>query len=596
MKKNNKLFGIFFDLWNSLPLNKKFSTVIIVALAIPAIIVLLLSFQEMRNVEREEISKIAMRDLDKIDAFAQNNGNMASTLVQLVSTNPELTYMLNKKLTTAELIEFNTTVLPYFENIVITNPYIRNLRIYTNSDMIAERYPIIIDKDRVEDEDWYENADTNILKNRVGYSENLSPHIAQFSGNSLISYYQALEIYQGEKTVVEVSFSMEDFFGEVYSANQNGVCLIKSGDDIFTHIGTGQTEEDNRLIIDIINNIQYDNVSEIVKGQSGHEYLINHKYSKTLGFSYYIVNDLTVSFSKLGETQGRLGLLILVLFIIFAFIFQEISNVLLKRIYATILAMRKLESGDMQVKIDDPSNDEIGELQKHFNNMVVKIDVLIKQESKRATLEKDAEIKALQNQINAHFLYNVLNNIEMMAIIDGNFLISDTVTSLARLLRYSMNWSKQLVPLTNELDYVRDYISLFNMRFDNSISLICDVPEKLENALIPKMSVQPIVENAIVHGIENLESDEIIRISVRLHKKDLVISITDTGMGMNAEDLEILKDKLKNGRHPDSLTGIGLNNVLERIEKRFGDGYGIDLYSKENEYTKVVIKIPFMED
>lgn len=438
---------ILFNNWSKLSLNKKFSTVIVVALAIPTIIILLLSFEEMRNDERENLSTVAMRDLEKIDALAQNNGNMASTVVQLVNTNPELTYMLYQKLTTAELIDFNTTVLPYFENIVITNPFIKNLRIYTNSDMIAERYPIIINKERIEDEEWYKNAETNMLKTRIGYSETLSEHITQLSDNALISYYQALEVYGGDKTVVEVSFKMSEFFGEVYNTYTNGVCLIKSGDEIF--INDFGDEINSAELIDLVEQINEKEFSVMVKNFAGKEYLINHKQSNTLGFSYYIVNDLSQIFRELGITQVALFLFILIIFIILAFIFQAISNVLLSRIYETIRAMRKLECGDTAVKIANPSNDEIGELQKHFNNMVIKIDALIKQESKRAILEKDAEIKALQNQINSHFLYNVLNNIEMMAIIDNNLLIADTVTALARLLRYSMNWSKQFVPLTN---------------------------------------------------------------------------------------------------------------------------------------------------
>lgn len=239
-----------------MPLNNKFSTVIVIALAIPAVVVLLLSFNRMRQDEKDNISAVALRDLDKIDIFAQNNSNMASTIVQVVNTNPELTNMLYKKLTTAQLIEFNTNVLPYFENIVTTNPYIKNLRIYTDSDMIAERYPIIVDKTRIENEQWYIDASISVLQKRVGYSENLSEHIAQFSGDSLIAYYQALEIHQGEKTVVEVSFSMENFFGEVYSAAENGLCLIKVNDEFFMHDfgNNGNTD----LLIETLSKIEDD--------------------------------------------------------------------------------------------------------------------------------------------------------------------------------------------------------------------------------------------------------------------------------------------------------------------------------------------------
>lgn len=580
------------NFWNKMPLNKKFATLIVLVLAIPIIAISVLYFNNLKQVEKEELIKNAQSDLNTIELFASTNGDMASAIVQLVHSNPQLIQALSNNLSTSEIISFNNEVTPYLENITITNPYISSLRVYVNSEIMPERYPIYIDKERVSSEEWFINAQEDVLNTRIGYSESLSEHIVQLTNNSMISFYQALISNDDEKSIIEVAFEMTDFFGTVFSETENGICLIVSGDDVFMNDFDGMSDESKQILISLVKSLENEVFTDTLKTVDGVQYLVSYKYSKKLKLSYYIVNDYSLAIAKISNNQIIAVVLLGFLFLILGYIFEKLSKILLKRIYTTISAMRQLETGDVLVKIENPSLDEVGQLQKYFNKMVVKIDDLIEQTAKRAILEKNAEIKALQNQINSHFLYNVLNNIEMMAIVDENFLIADTVTALARLLRYSMNWSRQMVLLSSELAYVKEYIQLFNIRFDNSIILICDVSEEAQNAYIPKMSVQPIVENAIKHGIENLTSDEMIKICASIEDKALVISVTDTGSGMSEEVLEKLRLSLRNTNKETNITGIGLNNVCERIEKRFGKGYGIEIESKISQYTKVTLTIP----
>lgn len=580
------------NFWNKMPLNKKFATLIVLVLAIPIIAISVLYFNNLKQVEKEELIKNAQSDLNTIELFASTNGDMASAIVQLVHSNPQLIQALSNNLSTSEIISFNNEVTPYLENITITNPYISSLRVYVNSEIMPERYPIYIDKERVSSEEWFINAQEDVLNTRIGYSESLSEHIVQLTNNSMISFYQALISNDDEKSIIEVAFEMTDFFGTVFSETENGICLIVSGDDVFMNDFDGMSDESKQILISLVKSLENEVFTDTLKTVDGVQYLVSYKYSKKLKLSYYIVNDYSLAIAKISNNQIIAVVLLGFLFLILGYIFEKLSKILLKRIYTTISAMRQLETGDVLVKIENPSLDEVGQLQKYFNKMVVKIDDLIEQTAKRAILEKNAEIKALQNQINSHFLYNVLNNIEMMAIVDENFLIADTVTALARLLRYSMNWSRQMVLLSSELAYVKEYIQLFNIRFDNSIILICDVSEEAQNAYIPKMSVQPIVENAIKHGIENLTSDEMIKICASIEDKALVISVTDTGSGMSEEVLEKLRLSLRNTNKKTNITGIGLNNVCERIEKRFGKGYGIEIESKISQYTKVTLTIP----
>ena len=146
---------------------------------------------------------------------------------------------------------------------------------------------------------------------------------------------------------------------------------------------------------------------------------------------------------------------------------------------------------------------------------------------------KNSEIKALQNQINVHFIYNVLESIKMMAEIDEKYEISDAVTSLGKLLRYGMKFSSKNVTVEQEIEYIRNYLDLINLRFDFEIILAINIPQFIYKQEIPKMTLQPIVENAIYHGIEELAEDSSIYIKGYVEGEDILIEITDSGKGMN---------------------------------------------------------------
>lgn len=580
--------------WEKLPLNKKFSLVILGVLVIPVLLSVYLLLNTLRQEDIHHLIEAIEGDLGGIKTFVSSNSAMATAVISMVESNPQLTEALNTPFTVGELMTFHQDVTPYFETIAVASPNMRALRIYSDANQMPERYPVFLDVKRVENEQWFRESSRNYPQKRMNYGENLSNHISQYRGESLVSFYQSLETFGETPAVVEVSFHASDFFGEVFTGKENGTCFIVYEDVIFL-ANPSDLEEEQLIFCEEFIVEQGENALEKpVQKSNGHTYVMLGNYCPDTNITYYIISDLTLRVSETLNTQLFFVGLLFLFFIMFAFILENIAKMLLSRIYQTVAAMRELELGNTSVQIQNPTSDEFGQLQGYFNQMVVQIDTLIKQESSRALLEKDAELKALQNQINAHFLYNVLNNIEMMAIVDENYLIADTVTALARLLRYSMKWDRQMVPLQQELDYVRDYIQLFNMRFDNEISLICDISDEATMALIPKMSVQPVVENAIIHGIEHLVSDEIIRIATTVENGILTIGITDTGAGMTEVQLDKLRDSLlRNDSEERMVTGIGLYNVHERILTRFGDLFGIKIQSKLNEYTKVTIELPY---
>lgn len=167
----------------------------------------------------------------------------------------------------------------------------------------------------------------------------------------------------------------------------------------------------------------------------------------------------------------------------------------------------------------------------------------------------------MQNQINAHFIYNVLESIKMMAEINEEYTISDAVTALGEMLHYNMRWNKFLVTVQDEMNYIQNYVELMNLRYDFTITLSVQIPENLYRQDIPKMSLQPIVENAITHGIEELDADAVIEIKGIEHEKSFEIEITDSGIGMSEKQLAILRRKLRMRLNSDTQPkhGIGLS-------------------------------------
>ena len=182
----------------------------------------------------------------------------------------------------------------------------------------------------------------------------------------------------------------------------------------------------------------------------------------------------------------------------------------------------------------------------------------------------------------------------MMAEIDEEYAISDAITSLGRLLRYSMRWTSENVRVKEEIEYIKNYLALMNLRFDYEIYLSLNIPDVIMEQEIPKMSLQPIVENAICHGIEELAEDTNIYLKGIIENEDCVIEITDAGKGMSQEEVEQLQKKIAGEIETSggSGNGIGLKNVQDRIHMSFGDKYGIGIVAKQGCYTKVTMRVP----
>ncbi|RUS42868.1 sensor histidine kinase [Cohnella sp. AR92] len=261
--------------------------------------------------------------------------------------------------------------------------------------------------------------------------------------------------------------------------------------------------------------------------------------------------------------------------------------------------MKNAEMGHFQVDHSLQSRDEVGSLARSFNSMITTTRELIQTNYRIEIRQKEAELYALQSQINPHFIYNTLETISMAVEEQETDTVVDMVTLLGRMLRFSVGNKAKSVPLADEVQHIRDFLTIQKYRFEErltfDIQLAADIER--ENLYSPKFILQPIVENAIKHGLETHKALDIQigigkEMSLRSGKLDVVYRIRDNGPGIPAEKMLELEEALKSDTHIDKDSGFGLSNVNARIVLMHGPEYGIQLHSIYGKGTEVIVRIP----
>ncbi|MCP3740022.1 sensor histidine kinase [Rossellomorea sp. BNER] len=261
-----------------------------------------------------------------------------------------------------------------------------------------------------------------------------------------------------------------------------------------------------------------------------------------------------------------------------------------KRIQTIETSIHQVKEGNLSVRIPhDHKYDELSTISQSFNNMLEDLNNYIDEVYIMNIKQREAEMKALQSQINPHFLYNTLEAIRMKAIIEGSKTTSTMIYTLGQLFRYSLD-DRQLVTIQSEIEHVKQYINLVQSRYPNRLQLDIDIPKEYLNRSILKFILQPIAENYMIHGFRNDTNENQLTIRLEEENQYLFLSLIDNGMGIPADRLREIQNHLE-GEPVDS-NSIGLKNIHHRIRLKYGKACGLEINSIEDKGTTVVIKIP----
>lgn len=527
-----------------------------------------------------------------IDSFAQ--------LESAANANEDFMFFLLNK--TGDLsiseIEFLKKESKALSRLLLVVPNIYALRLFIDNDDIPESWPVIINSKRFDSsklEKWEYNFVANFMGNFDQYMD------------KAVCLTKPLS-YKGKKVGnIQLTMKMENFFPFLYEKKAENINsyvfkienqkFIQITNDEINRINTPLTNDEIDILTYFYNDSKSTSNSFRIHTSNGST-IFSYHYNPRMDiviFSAYNLKSLNHQFflTKLLSTS-----LIIITGFLFFFVIRFATMRLMNRIFILMNGLKEVGKGNLDVKLKIDGNDEVAETQVAFNKMIEQLKLQIKQIEQEQELAADTEVKAMQNQINAHFLYNVLETIKMQAVLNDQDDIAESLTVLGKMMRYCLRWRVHKVSLQQEIDYVLSYVYILNLRNDYILNLEIVINQNYTNLEIPKMVLQPIIENAFIHAIEPFGKDATIKVFTKVdqEKNILYLCVKDFGPGIPTDKLEGIKSYLQDTTFERTTKGsIGLKNIQQRLEMFYGSNYKIQIESEIGKGTLICIPVP-LED
>lgn len=314
------------------------------------------------------------------------------------------------------------------------------------------------------------------------------------------------------------------------------------------------------------------------------------QHSDYLGWTLYLGQDRDKLFQGIYVIRRITVIMAFILILSAAFVSYWMAKGLSTPIHRLIRVMREVELGKFVIPEYLGRKDEIGQLYLNFSRMVKRLKEMVQSIEEKERQKRHAELYAQRARIHPHFLYNTLNSIRMLAILQQNIQIANLIQSLNKLLKAIIKYNDDLIPFREELTLLKSYAQLMELRYTNMFVIQWDIPEKVMDAGMPPMLLQPVLENAIFHAAKGLTRELNITLSARLETDHVLsIEVKDDGIGMTDEQIQLLLDVKNMDRH------VGLRNVNERIQLRFGTQYGVSITKPKSSGTCVLIRLPYQQ-
>ena len=528
----------------------------------------------------------------KLDKIFNTSNTLVidNNLTSILRKNPS-NYSINEQV--GDLFNLRITLSSYQNNIDINN-----INVYVNDKFLySNESQNIFSMKRLEGSKWLDKIQNE--HNRFFWCP---PSYLNSNQTEFLSLGKTVinpDDFSDSIGYIVINFrksDLEDILKKINSIEGSISCIVNSNGDLIAASNYDNYDDYKSLVSQIKPS---DNTRLTEFDYNHNTFFIQSSYiDKTDWQIVNIVPYNTVS-SKI-NTQ-RIILIIIVLIFGGASLWAGFYffNTINKRLSKVIKGMREVHTDTLDNFIENDSDDELGELVNNYNYMIAKMSVLVDEQYKSGKAIKNAELKALQSQINPHFLYNTLDMINWMAYKNMNSEISSAVKKLAKFYKLSLNKGKDVITIEDEVKHVSLYTEIQNMRYSNRISLEIDINDFIRTCKIPKITLQPIVENSITHGIfAKGDVEGKILITGSIDNNAIYLRISDDGIGIKENDLSFIlsEKKVKSNSTSSKGSGYGIKNINERLKLYYGDDYGLSFSSIYEKGTTVTIKIPIIEE
>lgn len=545
----------------------------------------------VRKNSQEYVNKLIEQVNNNIDAYISYMENVSSMLLY----NSDIQHYFSNNIDKENKEKYKIKIIDLLNSIKKTREDIISIILFGyNGEIIIDNMdnqinPFIDYKEQ----SWYKSAQNfdgkaslssshvqNIIKDKYRWVVSLSRELKRIDSTEKIGIL-----------LVDLNFNIINNMCKNINLGKRGYIFIinKEGDIVFH---PQQQLIYSNLKREMISEVILTNKKVFTTNESPNNRIYNISTSsksgwKIIGVTY--VDELVGNKKAIQIYFTLLGIGCLITTILFSiFISRRIS----KPIKYLSYSMQRVENGNFDIEVNINSSDEIGELSMDFNIMIKKIKELMRQNIQDQEQKRMSELKALQAQINPHFLYNTLDSIIWMAEAKKHEEVVEMTSALANLFRLSISKGEQIIPIKNEIEHIKNYLIIQKMRYKDKLDFKIDVDEKIMEYKILKILLQPLVENSIYHGIKNKTGMSLIQIYGEKIENKILLKVIDDGVGMNKYQI---KNIFKKSKSYNSKSGVGVRNVNERIKLYFGNNYGITFVSKIGIGTTAKIWLPILE-
>jgi two-component system sensor histidine kinase YesM len=545
----------------------------IVVIVIPIMVLGIYSYEQSKVLLLKEARQGLNDSLKQITENINYKINRYQLVMRVVTENPQIVQMLNTEDVNyfRSYVNFTEQLDPFFQTIYNLSSDLLSMVIYTGNKTLTERYNSLQYMDRIADQPWF----SEVVQTGKVYWHAQDPYLIG------VGKFYDLNV-KSPSNLLYMKLKYDAIFSnmEMDKIRNYGFLIIDQNHQLLFSKDHFSNHKPDPTIKETIPRL-----SEGTANIDGTKYIIMKSVIKEMNWSVYFylpTAEIAINASSIVKATVYIVFFCLLFLLLLVWIF---SRTFVKRIYSLNNKMKIVEYGNFDIEVSSQSKDEIGELTNRFGRMLRRVNSLIDEVYQSKIDQKEAELKMLQARINPHFLYNSLSIINWKAITMDAMEISRITVTLSKYYRTILSHGRSFVTIQNELENTKSYIEIQLIMHDHNFDVLYNIdPEIVPFYMIPIL-LQPIVENAIEHGIDHKrEGRGTLSISGMRVQDYIEIVIADNGPGIPPS---IMKEIFSNDGH-----GYGLRNVHERIKVVCGDAYGLVIESEEQLGTKVKLMLP----
>ncbi len=562
--------------------------IIVCALVIlvPTLIVSIVAARTLREAINREMVETRRQTVQQVASNINERIRVARNVAESIAYNTRIRSFFSQRFVMSpySLRVYRDQIIPVLDQAVnFHTASVYRAGIYTTNESIPTRTHQIMSSSRVEHHEWFrEFLDSEVERDYVypNTADHFSPTGRVLDERPVLTWMQRIDGVGGD-TVGIVTLD-----------------ILES--EIFLPLQEASGVHERYELVDEAGNTLYVPSSASVSSQDGAIRI--REPLPILGLWVQASFPAADAAGETGSAAWGMVASAVIGFVLSVALLYVVLKVMLRKLEGMLGVMQLVTEGDFSVRVPEGGTGEIDELSKDFNFLIDRINQLVSRVSDEARERQEAQLVALQSQINPHFIYNTIELFRMKMELTGDYDTADAITSFGKMVRYNMSGDSLYASVASELEHVRGFVGLQSVRYGDRIRLSVDCPDALLHHRMAKLVLQPVVENCVLHGLPQGEEATLdISIVVRASKGKIVFGIHDNGCGMSCERLEEIRGGLgrsagATAERRRSSSGIALANVAGRLRVFYDEAGQIDIQSEEGGGTTVRIELPILSE